>query len=379
MRLIIESCKTKQNKELIQDLIAQIDNWKQLINLAHVHGVFPLVYHALKRYTEFIPSHTILRMKSYNINIVKRNMLMSTELLKITKLFNTLDIKNISFKGPTLSQLAYKDINLRQYSDLDILIDEDNIYNIVELLLQNGYTSSSPITLLNNKTFCQLDNDFSIFTSKTNILIELHWRLFRKKIGKHKTFQEYHDNKTMVQISNAKIATLSLENLLVYLCIHGSKHAWERLEWVKDIDALISKEYANINWDITLAIAKEMDSQIAFLSSLNLSHFLFHTNLPDFLLEKVDTHKMNKLTVEALTFISNAENKEDSYNYYRKVMLFQTKLLNTKTKQLKYILNAYFSITRNDYIAFPLPKDLTFLYYFFKPFRVVYKAFSQTK
>jgi len=38
-----------------------------------------------------------------------------------------------------------------------------------------------------------------------------------------------------------------MEDELVLICIHGAKHFWERLMWIADVAALISRQTA-INW-----------------------------------------------------------------------------------------------------------------------------------
>ena len=313
------------------------------------------------------------------MDIVKQNMLMTAELIKIMKLLEENGIEAISFKGPLLSQMAYGDITLRQYVDLDILIPEESLYHAAKLLSSNDYTSHSPISLLQNKRFRILDNDFSFFTPKNQVHIELHWRLFRKKIGKHKSFQEYYSNKLNIDINHNALPTLALETLLVYLCIHASKHAWERIEWINDVHLLVETQASKINWMNVLSIAKEMDSKIALFSGLNISKTFYKTTLPSSITELIYTDSLNQLTQDALYFIANPLSNQESYNHYRKIMLFQTKLLDSKWKQVKYIFNSYFSITRNDYLAFPLPAYLSVLYYFIKPFRVLYKVIIKGK
>jgi hypothetical protein len=73
-------------------------------------------------------------MQSYNIEIAKTNMLMTAELIAVMKLLKDNEIEAIAFKGPTLSQMAYGDITLRQFSDLDILIDQKDIYKASKIL-----------------------------------------------------------------------------------------------------------------------------------------------------------------------------------------------------------------------------------------------------
>jgi len=76
-------------------------------------------------------------MKTENIEIAKTNMLMTSELIMLMKLFEENNIEAIAFKGPTLSQMAYGNLTLRQYADLDILIDEKDLQKSINLLSSN--------------------------------------------------------------------------------------------------------------------------------------------------------------------------------------------------------------------------------------------------
>lgn len=83
-------------------------------------------------------------MKQHYMDIVKQNMLMTSELIKVVKILEENNIEAISFKGPVLSQLAYGDVVSRQYCDLDILVDEKELIRTVNLFLDNGYGNLLP-------------------------------------------------------------------------------------------------------------------------------------------------------------------------------------------------------------------------------------------
>ena len=72
-------------------------------------------------------------MKQHYMDIVKQNMLMTSELIKVLKILEENNIEAISFKGPVLSQLAYGDVVSRQYCDLDILINIKDFESVVNL------------------------------------------------------------------------------------------------------------------------------------------------------------------------------------------------------------------------------------------------------
>ena len=74
--------------------------------MAYSHGIFPLVYRSLKEFQQLIPDDIFIRMKQHYMDIVKQNMLMTSELIKVLKILEENNIEAISFKGPVLSQLA---------------------------------------------------------------------------------------------------------------------------------------------------------------------------------------------------------------------------------------------------------------------------------
>ena len=346
--------------------------------MAYSHGVYPLIYKTLKNYQDEIPSQTLVNMKLIYMDLVKQNMLMTKELLDVVKLLEENGIDAIAFKGPTLSQLAYGDVVSRQYVDLDILIEEKNLYNAAQILEKNSYNSLKPIELLQNEKYILSDNDYSFFTPK-NIHIELHWKLFREKIAKNIDINEYSSNKLEVQINNESIKTLSLEILLVYLCLHGSKHAWERIEWILDIDKLISSQNNKINWNEVLNLAEKMNCKISLFLGLNLSKIFFNTSLNEPINNLLNDKLTTNLTKDILIFINKKIILDEDYEKYQDINLFQLRLIESKKNKIKHLIFIYFSITKNDYLSFPLPSYLNFLYYFIKPFRVMYKVFVTKK
>ena len=170
-------------------------NIQHLISLASSHGILPLVYKTIKdlpndNSSSSLIQHFLLELKTQNMIIAQRNMLMSAELIRIMKLLKENKVEALAFKGPTLSQMVYGDITLRQYSDLDILVNEEEITKAGSILAKHGYDPSFPIKILENKTCLSATNDLGFYNQTSGLLIELHWKLFREKIGKHLHFHK---------------------------------------------------------------------------------------------------------------------------------------------------------------------------------------------
>ncbi|MGE0133262.1 MAG: nucleotidyltransferase family protein [Blastocatellales bacterium] len=60
------------------------------------------------------------------------------------------------------------------------------------------------------------------------------------------------------------------EDLLIYLCAHGAKHAWERLIWLADVAGLIHK-HSNLDWDGVRDLAVEQRCGRVLLLGLRLA------------------------------------------------------------------------------------------------------------
>jgi hypothetical protein len=170
---------------------------------------------------------------------------MTSELMKVVKILEENNIESISFKGPVLSQLAYGDVVSRQYCDLDILVDENNIDKVCNLLKEKNYQFDE---LLFKKIFENKSIFHDITIYKENIVnIEFHWRLFSDEYKTDFTSLNLNDYVTYSSISNIQLKIFKNELTLLYLSIHGTKHNWERVEWLVDIVKLV--ENTQLNWN----------------------------------------------------------------------------------------------------------------------------------
>ena len=394
LQFLVSCCQrvlSEENKVFILSYINAEDlEINALSSLANQHGILPLIYKTIKKIVDedhsrsslntqhLAPSTLLAELKTKYMVISQRNMLMSAELIRIMKLLRENSIEALAFKGPVLGEMAYEDITLRQYSDLDILVSETEVSKAGSVLEKHGYTPLFSISILENKTCLEVTNDLGFTNDKNGTLVELHWKLFREKIGQHLHFSQISGNRQSVKINGKTIPTLSTEMLLVYLCLHGSKHAWERVEWIFDIDKLICSN-ENIDWDKVLSIAKEMDTNTSLSLGLRLSHILFHTPLPVHIVLMTENDRINDLMMKTYTMLNSTLSETEGYNKYNAIHMYQMDLLDTKLKKLKHLSATYFGISRNDCQSCPLPPSLKFLYIFIKPLRVIGKYIQYGK
>jgi putative nucleotidyltransferase-like protein len=376
IQFLIKCCRTNPLDSDIGQIcthIKQLDNQQlmQFVDLSHSHRIFPVVYQFIQAHTKNLLSneyHAELKQQ-YMSNIMK-NMRMTAELVRIMKLLGKNGIEALSFKGPTLAKIAYGDIMLRQYGDLDILVDKKDAYIAGKFMCENGHNAIVPLNILQNSTYLNVAKDFCLVKERGGVYTELHWRLFEKKFNiliPENIKGEYQN----VSINNFSIRTFPTELLLVYLCLHGSKHGWERISWMCDVDRLIRSD--KIDWGKAIDIAENSHSNRSFYLGLNMSSSHLQTPLPDSVVEKMGKYDVTEL--KALTLINLSEKgvARNEFQKNRKSFLYQSKLYDSRTDKIYFYLNTFFGVSTTDCQTLMLPEKLRFLYVFLRPFLLMYR------
>ena len=75
------------------------------------------------------------------------------------------------------------------------------------------------------------------------------------------------------------IPVLGIEDLILGLAVHGSKHGWRRLNWIADIAGLISA-HPEIDWGGMLLRAGEWRCRRQLLTAVTLASSLYSVELP---------------------------------------------------------------------------------------------------
>ena len=374
LTFLIACCQTNLNKADTEFIHSYINTpclaMDTLIGLARQHGILPLVYKTLLALNTDIS--VVNAFKQQYLSIAQRNIFMSAELIRIMKLLEDNGINSLAFKGPALSQMAYGDITLRQYGDLDILIKQDDIHKISTLLGSKGYEQAHIFTAVQEKNWYKHAKDMILFHSEKGIYIELHWLLLDNDYPMQVDLNAIWAHPKTIVINRQKIQTFSTESLLLYLCIHGSKHLWERIEWIKDIDLMI-RNTQNIDWEYLDRQVNESGFKRMFLLGLYLSTTLFHTPLPTIFKQQIHEQKwLMKLNDFVMSDWQHHRNM--FYNSAAMIHLFPS----IKMKLL-YLHKVIIKPSKSEYSFVDLPKGLYWVYYFVRPYLLLKKYLTNSR
>lgn len=366
---------SENNIKFIQQFLSSIDT-QELIPLAIQHGILPLVYKTLKYLgTKHLMVNTeiLSELKAHYMRISQRNMLMSAELIRIVKLLKDNGIEALAFKGPTLSQMAYGDITLRQFGDLDILIRERDRFKMMDLLIQSQYTPEIDLKESTKKTFFDSVNVIGLYQTSIGVLVEIHWELLSKNYAIDWEEQSLWKKQESVAINKKIIPVLPVEQQLLYLCVHGSKHLFERLEWICDIDRSI-RTHTDIDWVYLVNEADKLGIRRMLFFGLSLSQQFFSLPLPKQIEKAIAEDKDIPKLISKVIEINFSETSKKGKSYSSFGLLWSMR--ENLSDQLRFAWRGLFAPKFDDFLFIQLPKQLAFLYPVIRPFRLITKYFK---
>lgn len=366
-RIYSDSADIARTRTLLQEEW----NWDSVIETAIRHGVMPLLFRNLRRYHHrIVPEAALNHLQQHFLTNATQISLLARELIAIIKLFDSHGIAAIPFKGPLLALQVYNDITLRQFGDLDILIKKSDLEKARRLLMTRGYV---PIMLpLRNTVKVQ----FLInHTSKTGI--DLHWQIAPLVIRAKSEQEAFWSRAESITFNHTPMPTLSMEDLLLFLCIHGCKvgHMWEKLIWVCDI-AELSRTHSNIDWDHLLQRAEKLDVERMLLLGLALAHQLLGMALPEIIAQRIrHDNVVTQFVEETRASIvqgtqapgeSRQTAKKSKYPYHPSMR----KQIRDRIPLYLYRLKFLLIPNELDRSFIALPRALSFLYYLIRPIRL---------
>lgn len=226
---------------------------------------------------EWIQFTQQLRQKA---DINRMQMLQKTStLLGIADAFAHASIPMIPLKGPVLAYQLYGDVGMKASLDLDILIPKSHFDHAWENLERLGYYTEFNYKLSPRQRNYLLNNFHHLAFVNGNIRIELHWEINTNRYMTGRSNTEYFEKAEPLEIGGKITHTLHREHLIEYLAIHGSYHAWNRLDWLYDFSHALAANHESLP-----GISGNMQRAglgPIFNQSAMLSHILFSNALPN--------------------------------------------------------------------------------------------------
>ena len=271
------------NAERIRGLLREDVDWAYLLRTARRHGVMPLLCQNLHATCpEAVPQAILAQLRGHFHANARRNALLTKRLLTLVDLFEAHDIPVIPLKGPALAASIYGDVALRQFSDLDILVHEQDVLRAKDLLRSQGYQPRGQQTSAQETAALQVRFHSQFVSPDSKVLVELHWRLIDWQFPFPFDLDRLWEHLEPVSLAGTMVRGLPPEDLLLFLCVHGSKpsHRWGQLGRICDVAELV-RVHQGLDWEQVIAQAGKLGSERRLLLGTLLAGDLLGTALPE--------------------------------------------------------------------------------------------------
>lgn len=389
MALMILCTRIHFKNAEIDDLNAYIESndieWPDVFKTCRKHQICPLIYKILlkAKLNESIQKQISNQLKKFTLQSFEQ----AKETERLIFLLKENNISVITYKGTAFSKQFFGNISMRQSSDIDLVIDSDDIPQAIKILEKDGFITYQKeyYHWIGHKKFIKKHKDFSFdkyIGTKRIHHVELHFNIINKSthLSNNSNIFDKKDKSKCLLFQKEVDCLNPIIHFRAITLHHMLMDQMGYLKTVVDICQIL------IHLDI-LKKQNEIDSfKQSIINELNENYNL--DSIYEIIKELIGIpFGENKKEITANILI-----KRILYSSYRKVRENKNPLFDTISynyKQIKYTSNFYkkrkdkivylfknlISITYpqpDDYLAIRLNKNFYFLYYFIRPFRLLF-------
>lgn len=253
---LLLACAGSRNNAALREaahyLSQNESDWDEVVAGAERHGLGPILYRRLsqERLLDCIPPEITMKLKMDFMRTAALAVRFSVELERLIARLNLNGIEPVILKGAALAETIYEDPALRPYSDIDLLIKEEDWPLFRSALRELGFEPQGrdcPTLPYRLTTSDMHDHWFSFRDSKGPMIeckfdpLELGLRM--------KTLDTVWERTVEFNVGLSRARKLSINDELVMLCVHLNRHGYRRLIWLVDIVKFVDANKDVIDWD----------------------------------------------------------------------------------------------------------------------------------
>lgn len=197
--------------------------WMEVLNLAEQESILPWAAACLRRAVAEPTRGLAERLRQIDRNAQISAFLWASVLKSTLADLHRRGIPVISLKGPWLAERLYGGAALRSCRDLDLLVHYCDLSAAEELLGESGFVPMGR------------RDDYHRAWQRDDIIIELHHNV-ENPLAFDFAVEAAWDRSQLSQFRGVPARLLAGADELLYLCLHGTRHRFERLRHIVDLE-----------------------------------------------------------------------------------------------------------------------------------------------
>jgi hypothetical protein len=361
----------------IRELAGQYMDWEAFLRLSALHKVFPLVRSTLDKICrDSVPQDILGRLSLWCLGNGARNALLCRQLENVTDLLEREGIPSVSFKGPVLAAMAYGDVSLRIFSDLDILVSKGDALKTRDLLSQIGFRPDLDLPFGMAGAYLEHENFFRLTGNDGVTVIDLHWELTGKYSAVPLFLEDVKTHLTDFRLSGKTVKSLGREILLLYLCVHNASHGWDNLEFPASMAGLI-KRHGGFDGRKLIRLSEKIRAVRMTLSGLYVVERLFGIRLPSSVKDAIIRDRFVAVTGERIIKkLMEPDGTETALPWSWRFGASHLRTRDSYSDALVHGLRLIFRPTVKEWIHFPSTPRMTLYYPVLRPVRLALELFK---
>jgi len=336
--------------------------------------MMPLLYWHLHRVCPHtVPAAVLDDLRSRFQQNARRNLTLTAELRAVLELLANHRIAAIPYKGPMLASFVYGNLALRQFTDLDILVHKSDVLRAKDLLISRGYQPTLQLTRTQETAYLESNHEYVLWHER-DVLLEVHWAFGPRFYSFAFDPEGVWARAERTSLAGAMVPTLSPEDLLLILCMHHSKDAWVRLEWICGVAELI-RRHDRMKWRWVIGQADTLGMRRMLFLGLYLASDVLGAALPEHVLHTVQADRSVRglaRQVRRRLFVERRE-EQGVFQLSAAQIAFHLGVRERARDKLRYSLRLLLSPGVGDQTFLALPPAVSFLYYPLRPLRLAGK------
>jgi len=356
----------------LRQLVNEELDWRAMLESANCHQVLALLLTNLTRENclPSMPRRVCQSLRAAVHERAARSLALTQELVRILDLLERSDVPAIPCKGPVVALMAYGSVSLRSFADLDILVPETHLHLAREALQSMGYRSVVSLNTKQERAFLQNECALQLKDEARGLVVELHWRFCERNASIDLPVADFWRRSVRVSLAGTEVLTLAGEDLLLYLCVHGAKHRWERLEWITCVAALV--RWNQFDWGSVILRAEGFAIARIVRVGLMLAQVVGGAQIPSSVCTWVDSDgTAQKLTERILADLFSPVADQSHYHRRASRYLFMMRCRERWSDRARIFFYSAIRPPHPDADEWAyLPGKLAFLHRVFRPVRL---------
>ena len=242
-------------------------DWAVVQSQARRHGIEAMVHQHIHGDAR-VPADVRRALAASSRTTAHFNMHRLHVLLDLLRRCENANCRAVPFKGAVLAQRYYGNLAFRRFADLDVLVAPADLPRVQAILETMGFaslrTAEGEAEVLNAQMGVEMHR------AADQVMVELHTALLNKTLSYDLDTASVLRRAPLVSVGGQRIRTMQPNDLLLYLCAHGTKHHWARLKWVADV-AHVLQQHSELDAEALCRRARALHCERVLLLGVHVA------------------------------------------------------------------------------------------------------------